>query len=109
MPTTSSRLAAALKLAAALALGACGAPPRAVDAQAAAATESAEISIRFDVSGGKPTSAQVLAFRATTTLGGNGGPEWHPDVLGIVDPLAAAAPDQGCALRDIDLAATTLM
>lgn len=103
--------AAALKFvpAFALAVCACGAPPRAVDAQAATATESAEIAIRFDVSGGKPTSAQVLAFRATTTLGAAGPNDWHPDVLGIVDPLAAAAPDQGCALRDIDLAATALV
>lgn len=95
----------------ALALAACGAPPRSVDAQAAAATESAEIAIRFDVSAGKPKTAQVLAFRATTTVPGSvlSSNAWHPDVLGIVDPLAAASPEQGCALRDIDLAATTLM
>lgn len=98
----------------ALALGACGAPPQAVDAQVAPATESAEIAIRFDVSAGRPKTAQVLAFRATTTvpgsvLGSSSSPAWHPDVLGIVDPLAAASPEQGCALRDIDLAATTLM
>jgi hypothetical protein len=91
----------------ALALSACGAPPRAVDAQAAPATESAEIAIRFDVSAGKPKTAQVLAFRAATTVLGSS--DWRPDVLGIVDPLAAAAPEQGCSLRDIDLAATTLM
>src|SRR5262249_51807375 len=79
------------------------------DAQAAAASESAEVSIRFDVSAGKPATVEVMAFRATTLTApapsGPGG--WHPDVLGIVDPLAADAPDQGCALRDIDLAATT--
>jgi hypothetical protein len=94
-----------------LALGACGAPPRAIDAQAAPADESAEISVRFDVSAGKRPTAQVLAFRATTTtsLAGGAADQWRPDVLGIVDPLAASAPDQGCALRDIDLAATTLM
>lgn len=103
-PTSPSTLAAA---ALALALGACGAPPPAVDAQAAQATESAEIAIRFEVSAGKPKTAQVLAFRATTTVPGGTG--WHPDVLGIVDPLAASSPEQGCALRDIDLAATTLM
>ena len=30
------------------------------------------------------------------------------DVLGLVDPLAAAAPDQGCAIRDADLATRAL-
>jgi hypothetical protein len=112
MPPCSHKSAAAAPVrstlaALALALGACGAPPPSVDAQAAPATESAEIAIRFDVSAGKPKTAQVLAFRATTTVPGSNA--WHPDVLGIVDPLAAASPDQGCALRDIDLAATTLM
>jgi hypothetical protein len=93
-------------------LAACGDSPRAVDAQAASSAESAEISIRFDVSAGKPTTVQVMAFRATTTSTSPGSPgplDWYPDVLGIVDPLAAASPEQGCALRDIDLAATTLM
>jgi hypothetical protein len=91
-------------------MGGCGAPPRAVDAQTAAATESAEVSIRFDVSAGKPATVEVMAFRATTlTVPGPSGPSaWRPDVLGLVDPLAAEAPGQGCALRDIDLAATTL-
>ena len=93
-------------------LTACGESPHVVDAPATPSTRSAEISIRFDVSAGKPTSVQVLAFHAATsaTLPGASGPiEWRPDVLGIVDPLAATAPEQGCALRDIDLAATTLM
>jgi hypothetical protein len=97
----------------ALSLATCGGPPRAIDAQAAPSAESAEVSIRFDVTPGKQATVQVLAFRATTTAnlaGGAAGPiDWHPDVLGIVDPLAAAAPEQGCALRDIDLAATALM
>jgi hypothetical protein len=96
-----------------VALGACGEAPRAVDAQAAPSAQSAEVSIRFDVSPGRLASAQVLAFRATTTstqpAGPGGSPDWQPDVLGIVDPLAAAAPQQGCALRDIDLATTAVM
>jgi hypothetical protein len=103
----------------ALLAGACGDGAPTMDAMAAASTESAEISIRFDVSAGKPTTAEVLAFRATTatttttatafagpTVGAL--PDWQPDVLGIVDPLAAEAPDQGCALRDLDLATKTL-
>jgi hypothetical protein len=111
MPPCAQKSAATTPLAAAfaLALGACGAPPPAVDAQAAPATESAEIAIRFEVGAGKPKTAQVLAFRATTTVPGAATSGWHPDVLGIVDPLAATSPEQGCALRDIDLAATTLM
>jgi hypothetical protein len=96
-----------------LALAACGDAPRTVDAQAAQSTQSAEVSIRFDVSAGRPATAQVLAFRATMTTTSSGGwggpPEWRPDVLGIVDPLAASSPEQGCALRDIDLAATAVM
>jgi len=96
----------------ALALCACGESPRAVDAQTAPSAESAEVSIRFDVSAGKAASVQVLAFHATTsaTLPGAAEPaDWHPDVLGVVDPLAATAPELGCAVRDIDLAATTFM
>src|SRR6185369_15326995 len=31
-----------------------------------------------------------------------------PDVLGTVDPLAAAGPDQGCALRDVDATTSAL-
>jgi len=95
-----------------VALASCGEVPRTVDAQAAPSTQSAEVSIRFDVSGGRSPTVQVLAFRATTTAtlsGGAAAAEWRPDVLGIVDPLAAASPEQGCALRDIDLATTALM
>ena len=44
----------------------------------------------------------MLGFRAAAA-----GPE--TDVLGLVDPLAAAAPDQGCVLRDVDLANRALL
>jgi hypothetical protein len=99
---------------AALALAACGESPRAADPQTAPSAESAEVSIRFDVSAGKPTSVQVLAFHSTTSAattsatGASSPTDWRPDVLGVVDPLAATSPEQGCALRDLDLAATTL-
>jgi hypothetical protein len=96
-------LAAALGLAGA---AACGDSSPAIDATATPSTESAEISIRFDVSAGKPTTVEVLAFRATTSQPGGG--EARPDVLGIVDPLAAESPEPGCTLRDIDLATKTL-
>jgi hypothetical protein len=105
--------ALALPLAGALSLGACGEAPRTVDAQAAPSTQSAEVSIRFDVSGGHTPTVQVLAFRATTTAApptlGVGVSDWRPDVLGIVDPLAATAPEQGCALGDLDVATTAVM
>jgi hypothetical protein len=77
----------------------------------APAAESAEVSIRFDTSAGKPPTVEVMAFRASTSTeptSASSPAGWQPDVLGLVDPLAAAAPEQGCALRDIDLAATTL-
>jgi hypothetical protein len=94
--------------AAALALGGCGEAPRTVDAQVAPSSQSAEVSIRFDVSPGRASTVQVLAFRATTSATAPTA-DWHPDVLGIVDPLAATAPEQGCALGDIDLATTAVM
>jgi hypothetical protein len=109
---TSAWLARACALALPVALAACGDAPRAASASAAPSARSAEVSIRFDVSAGRPATVQVLAFRATTTssLVGSGTPsDWGTDVLGLVDPLAASSPEQGCALRDIDLATTTLM
>jgi hypothetical protein len=112
MTTPAQRSWSALPLAGLLALGACGEAPRTVDAQAAPSAQSAEVSIRFDVSPGRGPTVQVLAFRATTTATRTapGGPvDWRPDVLGIVDPLAASAPEQGCALGDIDLATTAVV
>jgi hypothetical protein len=67
------------------------------DAQTQPAAYSAELSVRFEVSPDHPATVSVLGFRAAAA-----GPE--ADVLGLVDPLAAAAPDQGCILRDVDLA-----
>jgi hypothetical protein len=103
--TTSTRaLARALiALAAAAMPAACDGGPRTPDAQARPSALSAEVSVRFDASPGKPATVQVLAFRATVA-----GSE-RTDVLGIVDPLAAAAPEQGCALRDVDLATSALL
>src|SRR3954452_22638707 len=68
-------------------VGACGTPPPANDAQASASAESAEVSIRFDVSAGKPATVEVMAFRATTLMasGPSGPATWQPDVLGLVD------------------------
>jgi len=61
------------------------------------AAYSSELSVRFEVGSDRQATVSVLGFRAAAA-----GPE--ADVLGLVDPLAAAAPDQGCVLRDVDLA-----
>jgi hypothetical protein len=85
-----------------LMLAACEGGGRSPDAQSPASASSAELSIRFDLSAGKPASVSVLGFRAVTA-----GSE-AADVLGLVDPLSAAAPAEGCALRDVDLNASAL-
>jgi hypothetical protein len=83
----------------------CDAGPRAPDARLRPAAESAEVSVRFDVSAGKAPTVHVLAFRAATSRAP--GLE-QTDVLGAVDPLAAEAPEQGCTLRDVDQQASAL-
>jgi hypothetical protein len=82
---------------------ACDAGPRPPDVAAPPSSLTAEVSVRFDTSPQRPTSVSVLAFRAATS-----GIERN-EVLGIVDPLAAAAPDHDCAVRDLDLSASTLL
>jgi hypothetical protein len=72
------------------------------DANTQPAAYSAELSVRFEVSPERPATVSVVGFRAAAA-----GPE--VDVLGLVDPLAAAAPDQGCVLRDVDLANRALV
>jgi hypothetical protein len=90
-------------LAAGSALGVtgCEGSSRAPDAQARANAESAEVSVRFDISPAKETIVEVLAFRATVSALQD---LVRPDVLGTVDPLAAAGPSQGCMARDVDVA-----
>jgi len=55
----------------------------------------AEVSVRLDVPTTGAPALSVLAFRANVTD--------HPatDVLGVVDPLVAPAPDGPCELRDV--------
>ena len=81
----------------------CDGGARLPDAQAQVWTISSELSVRFEVDVDKPATVSVLGFRAATT----GSDE--ADVLGLVDPLAAAAPEQGCALRDADRATQALI
>ena len=80
----------------------CDGGGRMPDAQTQPAAYSAELSVRFEVSPDRPAIVSVLGFRAAAA-----GPE--TDVLGLVNPLAAAAPDQGCVLRDVDLANRALV
>jgi len=82
---------------------ACDGGQRPPDAQAVVSVSSAELAVRFEVAEGKPPTVSVLGFRASTIA-----PDALPDVLGLVDPLSAAAPDQGCALRDVDQATSAL-
>lgn len=107
-------------LAGAGATAGCDGGSRTPDARTRAAAESSEVSVRFDVSPGKPASVHVLAFRASVsslgapaTTTATTAPARDPlaqqlDVLGTVDPLGAASPEQGCLLRDVDLATSAL-
>jgi hypothetical protein len=104
MPLSGNRfraLVVCLTPAVCLAIG-CDTGGRVPDAQTQPAAYSAELSVRFEVSPDRQTTVSVLGFRAAAA-----GPE--TDVLGLVDPLAAAAPDQGCVLRDVDLANRALV
>lgn len=101
-------LAAAL-LAGSAAAGGCEGEQRARDASVAPSLQTGEISIRFDVSPPgastqeqRPPAISVLAFHAVVS---GAGPR---DVLGVVDPLAAAGPERDCELRDLDLSASAL-
>jgi hypothetical protein len=80
----------------------CDGGGRMPDAQTQPAAYSAELSVRFEIGADRQATVSVLGFRAAAA-----GPE--TDVLGLVDPLAAAAPDQGCVLRDVDLSNRALL
>jgi len=55
----------------------------------------AEVSVRLDVPSTGAPAMSVLAFRANVT------DRSGTDVLGVVDPLVAPAPDGPCELRDV--------
>ena len=97
-------LAAALGMTS-LVTGGCEGEQRARDASVAPSVQTGEVSIRFDVSpqsAGKTPMTSILAFHAVVS-----GVALR-DVLGVVDPLAAAAPERDCELRDLDLSASAL-
>src|SRR5262245_7775047 len=97
------RVALVAGVAAALAGAACDGTPSAVDASTPVASHTAAVSVRIDVAPNRPASLTVLAFRAAFSGVAPG------DVLGLVDPLAAAGPDRECALRDVDRTAADLV
>jgi hypothetical protein len=65
------------------------------DGSAPVTQKVAEISIRLDVPGTGAPALSVLAFRADVT------DRSATDVLGVVDPLVAPAPEGTCELRDV--------
>lgn len=80
----------------------CDATKGGKDASAPLSQRVAEVSVRVDVPQGGAPSVSVLAFQAAV-LGLSA-----PDVLGVVDPLVARAPDLSCELRDVAGAARSL-
>jgi hypothetical protein len=72
------------------------------DASAPLSQRVAEVSVRIDAPPSGTPSVSVLAFRASVTglLAG--------EVLGVVDPLVARAPEKGCEIRDVAAAARAL-
>ena len=92
-----------LVCAAALAGGLRRRRARVPDARAQQSTYSSELSVRFETGAGAgtdkaATTVSVLGFSAVAS-----GTD-DADVLGMVDQLAADGPDQGCVLRDADVA-----
>jgi hypothetical protein len=107
MPCLRSSAQLILVAVACATVAACDAGPRAPDAQTQTAAYSAELAVRFEVTASKPATMSVLGFRAAAA-----GPaaiaRGAADILGLVDPLSATAPGEGCVLRDADAAASEL-
>jgi hypothetical protein len=88
-------------LAAGLGVG-CDASQRGRDASTRQSQRAAEVSVRIDAPAGGVPSVSVLSFRAAVT----GASPF--DVLGVVDPLVAAAPEARCELREVAAATRAL-
>lgn len=101
--TQGSRIGA-LAFGVLLGAAACDGAAPAVDASAPPSARTSAVSLRIDVpAGGKPASLTVLAFRAAFSGVASA------DVLGLVDPLAAAAPVRDCQVRDVGQSAAALV
>ena len=94
----------ALGLALSIGLGGlgCDGTSRSLDAAATPVARMSSLSVRFDVTAGKQPTLTALAFRAAFSGVAS------PEVLGRVDPLAAAGPARDCQLRDLDSGAAAL-
>jgi hypothetical protein len=101
-PMMTSLRAQSLALVSTFAFMACDATSRGRDAQAPLSQRASEISVRVDVPGGGSPSVSVQAFRAQAV-----GLQ-ADEVLGVVDPLVAGAPEARCELRDVAAAARSL-
>jgi hypothetical protein len=81
---------------------ACDTTPRGRDA-AAGAQRISEAAVRFEVVGDGALSVSMLAYRASASGLST------DDVLSIVDPLTAPAPEGACVVRDVAEAARALV
>lgn len=80
----------------------CDGGTRGRDASVPSSQRVAEVSVRIDAPTGSAPAVSVLAFRASVT-------GLAPtDVLGVVDPLIAGAPETRCELRDVAAGARSL-
>jgi hypothetical protein len=96
------RTALSLSLAALLAGVGCDSNPAKRDASTTSGQRVAEVSVRLDAPSGGTPSASVLAYRAGVTGVA------VDDLLSVIDPLVAAAPESGCVRRDVAVAARTI-
>ena len=93
-PLYATRVQALALLWAPLLLG-CESGPHMRDGAVPVTQRVAEVSIRLDIPSTGAPALSVLAFRANVT------DRSATDVLGVVDPLVAPAPDGPCELRDV--------
>ena len=93
------RPALSLALGALLAGVGCDSTPAKRDASANAGQRMSEVAVRLDAPSGGLPSASVLAYRAGVTGVG------LDDVLAVIDPLVASAPETGCIRRDVAVGA----
>ena len=87
-------LAHSIATAALLVGAACDSTPRGRDASAGS-QKIAEVAVRFEVAGDAAPSVSMLAYQAAISGSGT------DDILSVVDPLTAPAPEGYCSRRDV--------